>query len=212
VSAPTAPTVAVFDFDRTLSTRDNVLPFLAEIAGRAAVARVLLRSAPDVARRRRDTVKARLARLLEGRELTEIDGRSQAFAADVVAHHLRDDVLARADWHARQGHRRVIVSASFECYLEPIAATLGFDAALATRLAVADGRLTGRLDGANVRRAEKVRRLEHWLARSPGDRPATIWAYGDSAGDQELLASADRAIRVGRRRLGTPATDRRVAT
>jgi phosphatidylglycerophosphatase C len=153
-------------------------------------------------------VKARLARLLEGRELTEIDGRSQAFAADVVAHHLRDDVLARADWHARQGHRRVIVSASFECYLEPIAATLGFDAALATRLAVADGRLTGRLDGANVRRAEKVRRLDEWLA----GRAATIWAYGDSAGDQELLASADQAIRVGRCRLGTPATDRRVAT
>jgi HAD superfamily hydrolase (TIGR01490 family) len=121
-----------------------------------------------------------------------------AFAADVVANHLRDDVVARAVWHREQGHRRVIVSASFECYAAPVAAALGFDAALATRLAVDDaGHLTGALDGPNVRRAEKVRRLEVWLA---GD-DATLWVYGDSAGDRELMAHANRAIRVQRRPL-----------
>ncbi len=117
------------------------------------------------------------------------------FAADVMANHLRDDVVARADWHREQGHRRVIVSASYECYVAPIAAALGFDAALATRLAVDDGiHLSGALDGPNVRRAEKVRRLDEWLA---GDE-ATLWVYGDSAGDRELMARADRAVRVQR--------------
>ncbi len=116
-------------------------------------------------------------------------------------------MLARADWHAEQGHRRVIVSASYECYLTPVAARIGFDAALGTRLEVDGGRLTGRLDGPNLRRAEKVRRLDEWLGR----RSATVWAYGDSAGDRELLARADQAVRVGRRRLGTPATGERVA-
>jgi phosphatidylglycerophosphatase C len=211
-TAPTASTVAVFDFDRTLSSRDNVLPFLAAVAGRAAVARVLLRSAPDVARRRRDTVKARLTRLLSGRDAGEIDDLAARFAADVVAHHLRDDVLTRAAWHVEQRHQCVIVSASYECYLTPIAAALGFDAALGTRLEVVDGRLSGRLDGENVRRTEKVRRLDEWL----DGRTATVWAYGDSAGDRELLARADhpvrvRPIRAGRGRLGTPATDERVA-
>ena len=112
-----------------------------------------------------------------------------------MANHLRDDVVARADWHREQGHRRVIVSASYECYVAPVAAALGFDAALATRLAVDDGiHLSGALDGPNVRRAEKVRRLDEWLA---GDE-ATLWVYGDSAGDRELMSRADRAVRVQR--------------
>lgn len=199
--------VAAFDFDGTLSSRDNLLPFLVTVAGRGAVARALLRSAPDMTRRRRDDVKARLSMLLAGRDVRDVDDQAVRFAADVVADHLRDDVLARADWHAEQGHRRVIVSASYECYLTPVAARIGFDAALGTRLEVDGGRLTGRLDGPNLRRAEKVRRLDEWLGR----RSATVWAYGDSAGDRELLARADQAVRVGRRRLGTPATGERVA-
>ena len=69
---------------------------------------------------------------------------------------------------------------------------------LATELAVGDdGRLTGELARPNVRGPEKVRRLDEWLARE--GRPAFVWAYGDSAGDRELLARADQAISVGRR-------------
>ena len=185
-------TVAAFDFDKTLSSRDNVLPFLVAAAGRGAVMRALVASIPDVARRRRDDVKVRLTRLLSDRDADEISYLAERFAADVVAHHLRDDVLARAAWHRDEGHERVIVSASYECYLTPIGAALGFDAVLGTRLEVVDGRLTGRLDGANVRRAEKVRRLDGWLA----GRAATVWAYGDSSGDRELLARADHPIRV----------------
>ena len=204
--------VAVFDFDKTLSTRDNVLPFLVAVAGRATVARALAGSFPDLVRARRDAVKARLARVLTGRSEQELDDASQRFATDVLAHHLRDDVFARAEWHAEQGHQRVICSASFECYLAPIAAGMGFDAALGTRLETDGGRLTGRLDGPNVRHAEKVRRLDEWL----GGRPVTVWAYGDSGGDRELLARADHPIKVGRHAVGrrpldTASHDGRVA-
>jgi phosphatidylglycerophosphatase C len=51
------------------------------------------------------------------------------------------------------------------------------------------------LDGANCRAAEKVRRLDDWLAaRELSD--ATLWAYGDSDGDRELLARADHPLLV----------------
>jgi phosphatidylglycerophosphatase C len=192
-------TVAAFDFDKTLSDRDNVLPFLIEVGGRAAVVNALLRSMPDLALGHRDAVKTRLTHaVFAGRSETDVRAAASTFAADVAANHLRDDVVARADWHREQGHRRVIVSASYECYLTPIAAALGFDAVLATRLAVGEaGHLTGALDGPNVRRAEKVRRLDVWLA---GD-DATLWVYGDSAGDRDLMARANRTIRVQRRPL-----------
>lgn len=189
------PTVAAFDFDKTLSSRDNVLPFLTTVAGRGAVLRALIASVAAVARGSRDDVKARITRVLAGRDAAEIDAISRDFAADVLAHHLRNDVVARSRWHGAQGHRRVIVSASYECYLEPIAAALELDAALGTRLEAVDGRLTGRLTGPNVRRAEKVHRLDEWLR----GQDVTLWAYGDSGGDAELFARADHVVRVDRR-------------
>ena len=54
--------------------------------------------------------------------------------------------------------------------------------------------MTGELLGANVYGAEKVNRLEAWI----GPEPALIWAYGDSAGDNELLARANYPVRVGK--------------
>ncbi len=188
--------VAAFDFDKTISTRDNVVPFLAAVAGRSALVAALAAATPDLARGRRDAVKAHLVRrLLAGRTLDEVQQVANAFATDVLAHHLRPDVVARADWHRDAGHERAFVSASFASYLRPVATHLGFDAVLATDLEVgAGGRLTGELAGANVRGPEKVRRLDAWLA----DAPATVWAYGDSGGDRELLARADRPVRVTR--------------
>jgi phosphatidylglycerophosphatase C len=191
--------VAAFDFDGTLSTRDNVVPFLVAVAGRAAVVTSLARSIPDLLRRDRDAIKARLAReLLGGRDAAEVTAVAAVFADDCIDHHLRTDVVDRAEWHRQQGHARVIVSASFECYVARVAASLGFDAALATRLEIGpDGVLTGALDGLNVRRAEKVRRLDAWLTTGPLE----LWVYGDSAGDRELFARADHVVRVQRARI-----------
>jgi phosphatidylglycerophosphatase C len=67
---------------------------------------------------------------------------------------------------------------------------------LATEMEVGpDGRLTGAIAGANVRGPEKARRLDEWL----GGRGAVVYAYGDSEGDDDLLARADHPVRVDRR-------------
>jgi phosphatidylglycerophosphatase C len=72
----------------------------------------------------------------------------------------------------------------------------GFDEVIATRLEVgSDGRLTGRLDGPNVRAEQKAIRLAEALASDQVE----IWAYGDSIGDREMLAMADHPVWAGRR-------------
>jgi phosphatidylglycerophosphatase C len=198
--------VAAFDFDGTLSSRDNFVPFLQQVAGSSAFVRASLAGGVDMLRSgrsqwSRNQLKAEvLARLFAGRDADDVDAIAHTFAADILARHLRAEAVERADWHRTQGHRLVIVSASLGVYLRPIAEHLRFDAVLATELEVdGDGRLTGRMLGENVRGPEKARRLEAWLAaQAPGAVPY-VWAYGDSSGDRELWARADRAVRLGRR-------------
>jgi phosphatidylglycerophosphatase C len=209
---PSPRTIAAFDFDRTLSTRDNLLPFLRSVAGSWRLNAALTIAAPDLVRAaagdrsRRDVAKATVVRrLLAGRDATAVEVRAHGFADEIVAAHLRADVVERAAWHRDSGHELVIVSASLGTYLRPVAEVLGFDAVLATELEVgADGALTGGLAGANVRGPEKVRRLEAWLH---GEH-AVVWVYGDGPDDRELLARADHAVVVGRDPLTRVATIR----
>jgi len=198
--------VAAFDFDGTLSPRDNFVPFLRRFAGTPATARAFTTGALRTAGSgrehwTRDRLKAELLRqVVAGRDVADFDDTARVFAGDVVRRHLRAEAVARADWHRTQGHRLVIVSASLAAYLRPIAEHLRFDAVLATEVEVgADGRLTGAIAGANVRGAEKARRLDEWLDRECAGAPPFVWAYGDSSGDRELWARADRAVRLGRR-------------
>jgi phosphatidylglycerophosphatase C len=195
--------IAAFDFDKTISTRDNVVPFLRAVVGRARLNRALLAISPRLVLaalddERRDAAKVALVRqTLTGYDAARVSAVAAEFAEEVVARHLRPDVVERVAWHRNQGHELVIVSASFTSYLDPIAARLGVAVVLATELAVGDdGRLTGELVRPNVRGAEKVRRLDEWL----GTGPAFVWAYGDSSGDRDLLARADQGIMVGGRR------------
>jgi phosphatidylglycerophosphatase C len=191
--------VAAFDFDGTLTKRDSLLPFLMEVRGRAAVGVAMARLAPRlglmaVGRADRDDTKERLVTdLLAGYPAAELATAGTRYA-DRLATRLRPEVVERLDWHRTSGHELVLISASPAVYLDPLGTQLGFAAVLATRLEIgADGALTGRLDGGNCRGPEKVTRLRGWLGIR---EPAEIWAYGDSSGDDELLAFADHAHRV----------------
>ena len=108
------------------------------------------------------------------------------------------EMQSRVAWHRREGHDVVIVSAALDLYLDDVAERLGIEHVMCTSLEFDDdGRATGRLLGGNCRGPEKATRLLDFL----GGNPATIWAYGDSSGDNELLALADFPVRVKRGRL-----------
>lgn len=202
MTAPTR-TVAAFDLDGTLTRGGTLLAFLRRVRGPIHTTGAVLVHSPVMARallrgRHRDRAKeALLVRLLEHQSLVALQGTAAAFAEEVVEHRLRHTVVNRVRAHRRAGHQLVIVSASPAVYVEPIGRLLGFDAVLATGLEVGpDGRLTGRIEGKNCRGAEKVARLEDWT----GGGPVVVYAYGDSAGDRELLAHADTAVRLPIRR------------
>jgi len=191
------PGVAAFDFDGTLVPGDSLPLFLARVLGRGPFTRALVRAGPAMlaAYRRggRDEAKAALlTRTVAGLDPGRLAAAGEAFAVELVKR-VRPAMNDWIRWHDRQGHRRILVSASLAVYLEPFGTLTGFEQVIATRLEIgAGGLLTGRLDGPNVRAEEKAVRLRQILGRGPVE----LWAYGDSAGDRQMLAMADHPTRV----------------
>ena len=200
MTQPAVADVAAFDVDGTLTVRDCVKPFLLRVGGWRGVSRALLRkpaaSLGAAARRDRDRFKELLVGgVLRGRKVAQVEALGEQFAEQVAAGWLRPDTLARLRWHQRAGHRIVLVSASLGPYLRPLGRHLGVDDVLCAEPLRAGDEFADGLDGANCRAEEKVRRLDAWLL-SQRWQDATVWAYGDSAGDRELLARADHPMLV----------------
>lgn len=199
------PRVAAFDVDGTLTTTDCVVPFLRRTAGTPTLVRRMLRSPLSLVRagvrRDRDALKAASATAtFRGLPLAAVEADAAVFAREVYDRRLRSDVVELLRHHVDAGDTVLLVSASFEVYLRPLAELLGAHDVLAVRLEVdGDRMLTGGLDGPNCRGPEKIVRLHDWLDRHAGGRQTVhLSAYGDSRGDRELLADADVAHWFGR--------------
>ncbi len=199
-AAPSRHGVAAFDFDGTISRRDTLGPFLARVAGPGPLVGAIARRSPQIAsvalrRGDRDAEKqAVITRVLGGRTAASVAAMGRAYAEHLWSkQRFRPEALELLQWHRGQGHRIVIVSASLDAYLVPLAPRLGVDHVISCSLETdAAGLVTGTLLGGNVRGAEKANRLRAWL----GGDSVELWAYGDSSGDDELLAMADHPTRV----------------
>lgn len=93
----------------------------------------------------------------------------------------------------RRGWPVGLVSGGFIEIVEPLAARLGITLVHANRLEVADGLLTGRVDGPVVDRAAKAVTLRDYAARVGVPLERTI-AIGDGANDLDMLATAGFGI------------------
>ena len=206
------PRVVTFDFDHTLTVRDSVVPFVVRVAGLPRVAGAVVKTLPTVLslvrRRDNDGLKEHFAmHCLSGLDAGAASDAGLEHARRIVSSRMRADTCARLRWHQEQGDVVVIVSASFGAYMHVVGDLLEVDAVLCTELEEQDGTLTGRLDGPNCRGAEKVRRISEWLAAAGLPDGALEIAYGDSAGDDEMLAMAAIAVRVSYVELEATAAD-----
>jgi HAD superfamily phosphoserine phosphatase-like hydrolase len=98
--------------------------------------------------------------------------------------------MERIQWHKAQGHKVVIVSASIACWLKPGCDRNGLEL-IATKLEIKEGIVTGKLLTRNCYGIEKVNRVKEKYRL---DDYETIYAYGDSRGDKELLELANESF------------------
>jgi HAD superfamily phosphoserine phosphatase-like hydrolase len=93
--------------------------------------------------------------------------------------------------HQAKGDRVVIVSASMKCWLQPWCDKEGIEL-LSTQLEFKEGLFSGKFSTINCHGKEKARRIHEHLNVNDYE---TIYAYGDSSGDKEMLLLAHKSVR-----------------
>jgi phosphatidylglycerophosphatase C len=199
-AAESAPWVALFDLDGTITWRDTLLPFLwGFIQRRPRKLFNLWQLAPALLAYircgDRGDLKARLIRMVMGGEpRVRIEAWADEFVASMRARGLlRSAALGVLEAHRGLGDRLVLLSASPDLYVPRIGRMLGFELTVCTEVLWREDRLDGRLKTANRYGEEKSRCLEQVRAHYPG---LPIIAYGNSLSDVDHMQRAERALLV----------------
>ncbi len=176
--------LVVMDVDSTF-IQQEVIELLAAKCGReaevAAVTERAMRGELDFAASLRERVA-----VLAGLDASVLD----AVRAQII---LTPGARTLVRTLKRLGDTIALVSGGFIEIVGPIAADLGIDHALANRLEVRDGRLTGRVEGEIVDRAGKARALRRFAAEAGLPLSRTV-AIGDGANDLDMLEAAGLGV------------------
>jgi phosphatidylglycerophosphatase C len=189
-------TIAFFDFDGTITTKDTLLEFIKFSHGRLRfyigfsinspwLIAFKLKLIPN------QTAKERiLSWFFRGSDYAAFQKKCDQFASDILPGLIRPKALEEIELLRQKNATIVVVSASPENWIRPWTGSISVKL-IATRLATKEETLTGRLLDRNCHGAEKVRRINE--AYQLKDY-TSIYAYGDSSGDRPMLQLAHSAF------------------
>ena len=190
------PSLALFDFDGTISNRDSFLLFVRKTVGLARFYTGMVQLSPRIGRfllkcyPNQNLKEDVLTRFFREYSITAFREAAETFCREDVPCILRRRAESRLRWHQNRGDRVAVVSATPELILAPWCRQHGLDL-LATRLQVVDGRLSGRIEGENFRGMVKVDQIKN---RYRLGNYKEIYAYGDTRGDKPMLALATHSF------------------
>jgi phosphatidylglycerophosphatase C len=187
-------TIAVFDFDGTLTRNDTLLMFLLFQFGIRACLKAFWTN--------RETIKKYILRevsnheakqdifsyFFKGMRINNFEAECQRFALYKIPNKIKKRALEKVMWHLQNDHTVVILSASVRNWIEPWAKTYGIKKVIATEIEIKNQKLTGRFLGKNCYGPEKFNRF---LSQFPERSTYQLYAYGDSKGDRYILNFAD---------------------
>ncbi len=209
-------TIAIFDLDGTITTRDTtaafLLGYLREHPRRLAHCVPLAVSTAGFAAGLVDNAglkRAAIRAILGGASREEVAAWVDRFVPWCLKALVRPAARTRIEAHKSAGHHVILASASLDLHVEPLAKALGFAEVICTKVAWTRGqRISGDLDGGNIRADKKLAAVQRAVSLAESaPRSARVIAYSDHHADLPLLRWADQAVAVNpTRRLAAAAT------
>ncbi len=127
---------------------------------------------------------------LRGLTHAEVELWVSRFIEEVIVPRVFPQAWRRIALHRQIGDRVLVISASGEHLVAPIARRLGVADVIGIELDMADGLYSGRTRGVLSYREGKVSRLHAWLVQH-GQTLEGSYGYSDSRNDLPLLRSVD---------------------
>jgi phosphatidylglycerophosphatase C len=187
-------TVAVFDFDGTMTQKNTTIPFLRFLWGNHFGWKFVTKLPNAIAYQLRlinvDQLNTAIAHtFLKNLSRDFLYQNGKNFSNLIIPRLLKDSAYSRLTWHQQQGHLCVLATSAYNIYVDYWAKKSGFNAIASTKIEFnMDHRATGYLEGKSCNGKEKLRRVLELVGH-----PQIVYAYGDSQGDQELLNYATYA-------------------
>ncbi len=192
--------IAFFDMDYTTLDNSSGLLYVKYLRQQKRIGRrVLLRiawwtllykvSAIDV-----NSAVPKMLSYSEHQSASRLMAESRVWFDQMLKEHIAPRAVARIDSHRRQGHRVVLISASTQFAVQPVAEYLHLDF-LCTQLIDRDDALTGQVVDPPCYGAGKT----VWARRYAGEHGAALsdaYFYTDSHSDQPLLNLVGHPIAV----------------
>lgn len=184
----------LFDFDGTLTNKDTMFLFLKfynptkfyiEFAKHIPLFLLLKLKLADAEKVKKSFVSG----ILKGERLNKIEQKSQGFFEKFHQEIIRPNAWEFINKIDRSQTESYIVTASLDIWVKPFADLFGMKL-LATKAEFENGIFTGNFIGKNCNGDEKRCRIETEFSGRKFDK--TI-AFGDSAGDREMMAWADES-------------------
>lgn len=188
--------LALFDFDGTITRKDSLLEFIKFSSGKLGFLLVMGLFSPLIfyyvfVKKDGEIAKMNvLSFLFKGKSMEELNQLGQEFSKKVIPSILLPRAVEEIEILKEKGHRIIVVSASLDIWLKPWTEEMRLEL-ICTKMEFEDGKFTGKFATPNCTGEEKAIRINAHLNLK---EYSPIKAYGNSSGDNPMLALADHAF------------------
>lgn len=190
------PSIAFFDFDGTITTRDSMLELIKFHHGKKNFYTGLSVLSPWMIAMKFKLISNQKAKeklltwFFKDYSIFSFSKICSAFIQEKLPQIINTLAAEKIAEHKKNGDEVVVVSASATNWVEPWCRQNDI-VCLATKLEVVDDKLTGKLAGLNCNYNEKAKRI---LEKYDLHKYSSVYGYGDTKGDKAMLQLATHAF------------------
>ena len=188
------PIIAFFDFDGTITKKDTMMEFIIFSFGYLKFISGLILLSPVLMVYKLSLIsnyKAKqilLSYFFKGMHILKFNRLAKDYCSSKLENIIKQKAMKRIMWHKKNGHMIVVVTASISNWIKPWCDKNQIEI-IATELETKNSVITGLFSTKNCYGKEKVSRIKQKFELSSFN---TIYAYGDSHGDKQMLSNADK--------------------